>query len=110
MNRMKYTRWILLTLRVGNHRREPTGLKRKAERDQATAARVRRNRTGRQQGGGSAAAGAGGTPLYLPDHHIAQGDVLIIPAGTPHKFKKANEFTVYTVVRIDADGVTPLLK
>ena len=22
-----------------------------------------------EQGGGSAAAGAGGTPLYLPDHH-----------------------------------------
>ena len=44
------------------------------------------------------------------EFNIAQGDVLIIPAGTPHKFKKANEFTVYTVVRIDADGVTPLLK
>ncbi len=41
--------------------------------------------------------------------NLAQGDVLIIPAGTPHKFKMANEFTVYTVVRIDPDGVTPLL-
>lgn len=41
--------------------------------------------------------------------NLAQGDVLIIPAGTPHKFKMANEFTVYTVVRIDPDGVTPLM-
>jgi mannose-6-phosphate isomerase-like protein (cupin superfamily) len=42
--------------------------------------------------------------------NIAQGDVLIIPAGTPHKFKMANEFTVYTVTRIDPDAVTPILK
>ena len=41
---------------------------------------------------------------------LGQGDMLIIPAGTPHKTLKANEFTVYTVVRIDPDGVTPLLK
>ena len=37
--------------------------------------------------------------------NLAQGDVLIIPAGTPHKFKAANEFTLYTVVRVDPDGV-----
>jgi mannose-6-phosphate isomerase-like protein (cupin superfamily) len=42
--------------------------------------------------------------------NLAQGDMLIVPAGTPHEFKKANEFTVYTVVRIDPDGVAPLLK
>jgi mannose-6-phosphate isomerase-like protein (cupin superfamily) len=41
---------------------------------------------------------------------IARGDVLIIPAGTPHRWLMADEFTSYTVVRIDADGVTPLLK
>lgn len=41
---------------------------------------------------------------------IAKGDVLIIPAGTPHRFLMADEFTSYTVVRIDFDGVTPLLK
>jgi mannose-6-phosphate isomerase-like protein (cupin superfamily) len=41
---------------------------------------------------------------------IAKGDVLIIPAGTPHRWMMAEEFTSYTVVRMDPDGVTPLLK
>jgi mannose-6-phosphate isomerase-like protein (cupin superfamily) len=41
---------------------------------------------------------------------IAKGDVLIIPAGTPHRWLMADEFTAYTVVRIDPDGVTPLLE
>jgi len=40
---------------------------------------------------------------------IARGDVLIIPAGTPHRWLMADEFTAYTVVRMDPDGVTPLL-
>jgi mannose-6-phosphate isomerase-like protein (cupin superfamily) len=42
--------------------------------------------------------------------HIAKGDMLIIPAGTPHRWMMAEEFTSYTVVRIDAEGVAPLLK
>jgi mannose-6-phosphate isomerase-like protein (cupin superfamily) len=41
---------------------------------------------------------------------IAKGDMLIIPAGTPHRWMMAEEFTSYTVVRIDAEGVTPLLQ
>ena len=41
---------------------------------------------------------------------IAKGDMLIIPAGTPHRWMMAEEFTSYTVVRIDAEGVAPLLK
>jgi mannose-6-phosphate isomerase-like protein (cupin superfamily) len=41
---------------------------------------------------------------------IARGDVLIIPAGTPHRWLMADEFTSYTVVRIDPEGVTPILK
>lgn len=41
---------------------------------------------------------------------IAKSDVLIIPAGTPHRWMMAEEFTSYTVVRMDPDGVTPLLK
>ena len=40
---------------------------------------------------------------------IAKGDMLI-PAGTPHRWMMAEEFTAYTVVRIDAEGVAPLLK
>jgi len=55
--------------------------------------------------------GIGGTKSEgAKEVHLAAGDMLIIPAGTPHKFEKANEFTVYAVVRIDPDGVAPLLK
>ena len=41
---------------------------------------------------------------------IAKGDVLIIPAGTPHRWLMADELTSYTVVRIDPEGDTPILK
>jgi len=55
-------------------------------------------------------AGSGGTKSEgAREIQIAKGAVLIIPAGTPHRWLMADEFTAYTVVRIDADGVTPLL-
>jgi mannose-6-phosphate isomerase-like protein (cupin superfamily) len=54
--------------------------------------------------------GSGGTKSEgSKEIQIAKGDVLIIPAGTPHRWLMADEFTAYTVVRIDPDGVTPLL-
>jgi mannose-6-phosphate isomerase-like protein (cupin superfamily) len=54
--------------------------------------------------------GSGGTKAEgAREIEIAKGDVLIIPAGTPHRWLMAEEFTAYTVVRIDPDGVTPLL-
>jgi mannose-6-phosphate isomerase-like protein (cupin superfamily) len=54
--------------------------------------------------------GSGGTTSEgSKEIQIAKGDVLIIPAGTPHRWLMADEFTAYTVVRIDPDGVTPLL-
>jgi mannose-6-phosphate isomerase-like protein (cupin superfamily) len=54
--------------------------------------------------------GSGGTKSEgSKEIEIAKGDVLIIPAGTPHRWLMADEFTAYTVVRIDPDGVTPLL-
>jgi mannose-6-phosphate isomerase-like protein (cupin superfamily) len=53
--------------------------------------------------GGTTAAGA-------RDVTITKGDVLIIPAGTPHKWEDAEEFTSYVVVRIDPDGVAPLME
>jgi mannose-6-phosphate isomerase-like protein (cupin superfamily) len=55
--------------------------------------------------------GSGGTKSEgSKEIQIAKGDVLIIPAGTPHRWLMADEFTAYTVVRIDPDGVTPLLE
>ena len=42
--------------------------------------------------------------------NIKKGDMLIIPAGTPHKWDYADEFTAYMVVRMDPEGVAPLLK
>ena len=41
---------------------------------------------------------------------IEQGDMLIIPAGTPHKWDYSEEFTSYAVVRVDPEGVAPLLE
>lgn len=54
--------------------------------------------------------GSGGTKSEgSKEITITKGDVLIIPAGTPHRWLMADEFTAYTVVRIDPDGVAPLL-
>ncbi len=41
---------------------------------------------------------------------IEAGDMLIIPAGTPHRWDYAEEFTAYMVVRADPEGVAPLLE
>jgi uncharacterized RmlC-like cupin family protein len=35
--------------------------------------------------------------------------MLIVPAGTPHKWESSDEFTAYVVVRVDPKGVAPLL-
>jgi mannose-6-phosphate isomerase-like protein (cupin superfamily) len=59
------------------------------------------------QGNGQGSAGT--TAVGAQDVTIAKGDVLIIPAGTPHKWEDAEEFTSYVVVRVDPDGVTPLM-
>ncbi len=52
----------------------------------------------------------GTTAVGAQDITIKQGDMLIIPAGTPHKWDLAEEFTSYVVVRIDPEGVAPLLE
>ena len=41
---------------------------------------------------------------------IEQGDMLIIPAGTPHKWDYSEADTSYAVVRVDPEGVAPLLE
>ena len=32
---------------------------------------------------------------------VSEGDIIIIPAGTPHYFSEVPELIVYTIVRID---------
>ena len=51
----------------------------------------------------------GTTAVGSEDVTIKAGDMLIIPAGTPHKWDFAEEFTSYVVVRMDPEGVAPLL-
>jgi mannose-6-phosphate isomerase-like protein (cupin superfamily) len=52
----------------------------------------------------------GTTAVGSEDITIQAGDMLIIPAGTPHKWEYAEQFTVYMVVRADPEGVAPLLE
>src|SRR5258705_2822759 len=51
----------------------------------------------------------GTTAVGGKDVALAKGDMLIIPAGTPHKWESSDEFTYYAVVRADPKGVAPLL-
>ncbi len=51
----------------------------------------------------------GTTAVGSQDITIKAGDMLIIPAGTPHKWDYAEEFTSYVVMRMDPEGVAPLL-
>ena len=52
----------------------------------------------------------GTTAAGAKDVALAKGDMLIIPAGTPHKWESSDEFTYYVVVRADPKGVAPLLE
>ena len=40
-------------------------------------------------------------------HDLKQGDVVVIPAGTGHRFTKIDDHITYLMVRIDPDKVTP---
>ena len=39
---------------------------------------------------------------------VSKGDVLFVPAGTPHRFVSTDEVVVYTVTRLDPTKATPL--
>ena len=60
------------------------------------------------QGNGRGSRGT--TAVGSEDITIKKGDMLIIPAGTPHKWDMAEEFTAYVVVRVDPEGVAPLME
>ncbi|MDE0393823.1 MAG: hypothetical protein OYK82_03495 [Gammaproteobacteria bacterium] len=59
---------------------------------------------------GNGRGSRGTTAVGSEDITIEQGDMLIIPAGTPHKWEMAEEFTAYVVVRVDPEGVAPLME
>ena len=40
-------------------------------------------------------------------HDLKQGDVVVIPAGTGHRFTKIDDHITYLMIRIDPDKVTP---
>ena len=42
------------------------------------------------------------------NHELKEGDVIVIPAGTPHWFSKINGSIVYLVVRIDPSQLIAL--
>ena len=41
---------------------------------------------------------------------LNEGDIFFIPAGSPHRWMGADAFTAYAVVRVDPEGVAPLLE
>ncbi len=59
---------------------------------------------------GNGQGSRGTTAVGSEDISIKKGDMLIIPAGTPHKWDMAEEFTAYVVVRLDPEGVAPLME
>lgn len=47
-----------------------------------------------------------GSPTNIENgvvHHVSKGDVLVIPAGTPHWYKEINGSVTYLEVRFDVD-------
>lgn len=41
-------------------------------------------------------------------HHLKPGDVIVIPAGTGHRFTRIDDHITYLMVRIDPDKAVPL--
>lgn len=51
----------------------------------------------------SAGAASGSTIQGGETHHLTRGDVLVIPAGTPHWYKDVEGTVTYLEVRFDVD-------
>lgn len=66
--------------------------------------------TRRPYSAGNGRGSRGTTAVGSRDITIKKGDMLIIPAGTPHKWESSEERTTYAVVRVDPEGVAPLLE
>ncbi len=66
--------------------------------------------TRRPYSAGNGWGSRGTTAVGSEDITIQEGDMLIIPAGTPHKWEFAEELTSYVVVRVDPEGVAPLMQ
>ncbi len=57
----------------------------------------------------AAALGVSGTAIRGGvTHHLTAGDMIVIPAGTPHWFSEVEENIVCTVVRVDPTRVVSL--
>ena len=41
-------------------------------------------------------------------HQLKAGDVIVIPAGTGHRFTRIDDHITYLMIRVDPDKVTPL--
>jgi len=57
----------------------------------------------RPEGAPQGRGGAGATIQGGETHHLTKGDVLVIPAGTPHWYKEVEGSVTYLEVRFDVD-------
>jgi quercetin dioxygenase-like cupin family protein len=42
-----------------------------------------------------------GTGVDLVTHHLVEGDVLVVPAGVPHRFAAVSDPFLYLVVKVE---------
>lgn len=62
----------------------------------------------RGESGGNGPGIAGTEVQGGVNRKVKKGDVIIIPAGTPHKWSAVDEYLLYTVVRVDPGRIVPL--
>ena len=67
---------------------------------------ARRRPFSRGNGRGQSGTTAEGSRTFS----LNEGDIFFIPAGSPHRWMGSDTFTAYAVIRIDPEGVAPLLE